>query len=307
MVQLLARKGLKVVVLDNFSTGHRDAVTAGVVIDGDVADRSVVDGIFSKFRIDVVMHFASSISVGESVSNPSKYYWNNIVGSLNLLDGMVRHGVDKLIFSSSAAIFGDPEYMPIDETHPKAPSSPYGRSKLMVEEILADYDRAYGLKHITLRYFNAAGADPEANLGERHEPETHLIPLALQVASGRRDRLVINGADYDTPDGTCIRDYIHVSDLCEAHWLALQHLIEHGASDCFNLGNGQGFSVKQVIESCREITGRDIKVAYGPRREGDPPVLVADSAQARRILGWEPKWPALSQIVEHAWAWERRQ
>jgi len=255
----------------------------------------------TEHSFDVVMHFASSIMVGESVEKPSMYYRNNVTNTQNLLDAMIKHGVKQFIFSSTAAIFGEPEYTPIDEKHPKAPINPYGRSKWMVEQILEDYDRAYGLKSICLRYFNAAGADPEGELGERHDPETHLIPLVLQAASGQRDAITVFGRDYDTEDGTCMRDYIHVADLCQAHWLAIESLQNHGESQRFNLGNGNGFSVQQVIDVCREVTGKDITVIEGERREGDPAVLVADSSRARSELGWQPQFADLDSIVAHAW------
>lgn len=225
----------------------------------------------------------------------------------NLLDVMVRHGVNHFIFSSTAAIFGNPVYVPIDEEHPKQPINPYGRSKLMVEQILKDYDSAYGLKSICLRYFNAAGADPEGRLGERHDPETHLIPLVLQAASGKRDAITVFGRDYDTEDGTCLRDYVHVNDLCQAHWLAIRKLLESEKSCSFNLGNGKGFSVQQVIDVCREVTGKEIPVIDGARRAGDPDVLVADSSLAMMELDWRPRYTDLHSIVAHAWIWENHQ
>jgi len=252
------------------------------------------------------MHFASFIQVGESYANPAKYYRNNVMASQVLIDGMCAHSVKALVFSSTAAIFGDPDYVPIDEAHPKQPINPYGRSKWMVEQMLEDYDRAYGLESVCLRYFNAAGADPEGALGECHEPETHLIPLLLQVASGRRPHIAVNGDDYATPDGTCIRDYIHVEDLCSAHLLALRHLFDAGGSARFNLGNGNGASVHEVIAAVRRVTGHPIPVLVGERRAGDPPILVADSRAAREQLGWAPRHADLDTIIGHAWAWERR-
>jgi UDP-glucose 4-epimerase len=252
------------------------------------------------------MHFASFIQVGESVQLPAKYYANNVINTLNLLDAMRSADVKRFIFSSTAATFGEPLYSPIDERHPQAPINPYGRSKLMIEQVLEDYDRAYGLKSVCLRYFNAAGADPEGLLGERHDPETHLIPLVLQVASGRRTQISVFGRNYDTPDGTCIRDYIHVNDLCEAHWLSLQTLIHGADSQRYNLGNGAGFSVQQVINAVQNVTGRSIPVCDAPRREGDPARLVADSSLARQHLGWLPQYTHLETIVSHAWLWEQR-
>jgi UDP-glucose 4-epimerase len=252
------------------------------------------------------MHFASSILVGESVKDPAKYYRNNVTNTQNLLDVMVRHNVKNLVFSSTAAIFGEPQYIPIDEKHPKLPINPYGRSKWMVEQILEDFDRAYGLKSVCLRYFNAAGADPMGDLGERHDPETHLIPLVLQTISGRRDSFSVFGRDYGTEDGTCVRDYIHVSDLCDAHWLAIQYLLDGGDSQCFNLGNGSGFSVQEVIYMCEKVTGKELKVIESGRREGDPAVLVADSSLASQLLGWNQKFGNLEDIIRHAWLWEKK-
>ena len=268
--------------------------------------REIVDRLLADVRPAAVMHFASCIQVGKSVVDPAKYYRNNVAATQVLLDGMRAHGVSRFLFSSTAAIFGDPRYVPIDEAHPKAPINPYGRSKWFVEQMLEDYDRAYGLRSVCLRYFNAAGADPEGELGECHEPETHLVPLVLQVASGRRPHITVYGEDYATPDGTCIRDYIHVDDLAEAHLLALRQLLEGGASARFNLGNGSGYSVREVIEAVRRVTGHPVPVVAGARREGDPPVLVADARAARLALGWQPRHADLDTIVAHAWAWERR-
>ena len=304
MVKRLGVAGCDVVTLDNLSGGYRDAVLFGEFIEGDIADRALLDRIFSLHRIDAVMHFASFIQVGESMRDPAKYYQNNVANSLNLLDAMRDRQVNRFIFSSTAAIFGEPVAVPIDENHPKVPINPYGRTKLMLEQVLADYDRAYGLKSICLRYFNAAGADPDGQLGERHEPETHLIPLVLQAASGRRESISVFGRDYDTPDGTCIRDYIHIADLCEAHWLGLQSLLNGGGSQCFNLGNGNGFSVQEVIDVAAGVTGRSIPVVNAPRREGDPARLVADAALAKKVLGWRPRYASLETIVSHAWDWE---
>ena len=306
MVKRLGQLGCRVTTLDNLSAGYRDAVLCGELVQGDMADKALLNLVFAKGQFDAVMHFASFIQVGESVVQPAKYYANNVVNTLQLLDVMLAHGVKQFIFSSTAATFGEPQYVPIDEAHPQHPINPYGRSKLMVEQALADYDTAYGLKSVCLRYFNAAGADPEGQLGERHEPETHLVPLVLQAASGRRAHISVFGRDYDTPDGTCIRDYIHIVDLCEAHWLALQHLAQGGASEAFNLGNGQGFSVQEVIDTARQVTGRAIAVQEGPRRAGDPARLVADAARARQLLGWQPRYADLATIIAHAWQWETR-
>jgi len=304
MVKILGKQGCHVTVFDNLSFGHADAVLYGDLIVGDLADVEVLESLFATRSFDVVMHFASSILVGESVENPAKYYRNNVANTQNLLDVMVKHDVKQFVFSSTAAIFGEPEYTPIDERHPKLPINPYGRSKWMVEQILEDYDHAYDLKSICLRYFNACGADPDGELGERHDPETHLIPLVLQAASGKRDAITVFGQDYDTKDGTCIRDYVHISDLCMAHWLAIKNLKENGLSRRFNLGNGEGFSVQEVIEVCKQVTGKSITIIHGKRRDGDPAVLIADSALAEEDLGWQPKFADLKVIVEHAWTWE---
>jgi len=293
-----------VITLDNLSCGYRDAVKYGEFVEGDLGDAAVLDRVFGKSAIDAVMHFAAFIQVGESVSEPAMYYRNNVVNTLALLDAMVRHGVGHFIFSSTAAIFGEPEYTPIDELHPKQPINPYGRSKLMVEQILEDYDSAYGLKSTCMRYFNAAGADPDGELGERHQPETHLIPLILQAASGRRRDIRVFGDDYATHDGTCVRDYIHINDLCAAHSLGLERMRACGKSARYNLGNGNGFSVRQVIDATRRLTGRDIRVSIEPRRAGDPAVLVADSSLARRELDWLPEFADLDTIIETAWRWE---
>ena len=304
MVKHLLRRGCDVVTFDNLSTGHRDAVLGGEFVLGDLADRDALDALFSQYQFDAVFHFASFIQVGESVKEPAKYYANNVVNTLKLLDAMVAHGVGRFVFSSTAAVYGEPAYTPIDEAHPKQPINPYGKTKWMVEQILEDYDRAYGLRSIALRYFNAAGADPEGQLGERHDPETHLIPLVLQAASGRRPHISVFGRDYDTPDGTCIRDYIHVADLADAHWLALDKLMQGAASAAYNLGNGNGFSVQQVIDTAASVTGRPIPVVDAPRRDGDPARLVADSTAARQALNWQPVRDDLATIIEDAWTWE---
>jgi UDP-glucose 4-epimerase len=306
MVKMLGRHGCAVTTLDDLSSGHRDAVLCGDFVQGDMGDRAVLDAVLSR-GFDAVMHFASFIQVGESVQQPAKYYQNNVVNTLTLLDAMRAQGVDRFIFSSTAATFGEPRYSPMDERHPQQPINPYGRTKLMVEQVLADYEQAYGLRSVSLRYFNAAGADPEGQLGERHEPETHLIPLVLQAASGRRPHIGVFGRDYDTPDGTCVRDYIHIEDLCSAHWLSLQSLMGGAGSQAYNLGNGQGFSVQEVIDTAQQVTGRGIAVVNGPRRAGDRARLLADSSLIRKKLGWQARYADLSTIVAHAWAWETRQ
>lgn len=304
MVKMLVDQGHAVVTFDNLSSGFRDAVLGGEFVKGDLADKARLDEVFAAHQPEAVMHFASSIQVGESVKHPDKYYFNNFSNTLNLLDAMVKHGVQYFIFSSTAAVFGEPVYVPIDEEHPKNPLNPYGRSKWMVEQALADYERAYGLKSVCLRYFNAAGADPSGLLGERHEPETHLIPLVLQAISGKRDQICVFGRDYDTPDGTCIRDYIHIVDLCTAHALALDKLMATGLSRRYNLGNGSGFSVQEVIAAAERVTGRKVRVVEGERREGDPARLVADAYLAREELGWQPLYSDLETIILHAWQWE---
>ena len=306
MVDLLSRKGCKVVVLDDLSGGHRDAVRNAELVVESLADRKRLNRLFGAHKFDAVMHFASFIEVSRSVADPAAFYQNNLVNTLNLLGEMVANNVLRFVFSSTAAIFGEPQVASLDEQHRTLPINPYGRSKLMVEEILRDYDKAYGLESVCLRYFNAAGADSEAGLGERHDPETHLIPLILQVASGRRESISIFGTDYDTQDGTGIRDYIHVMDLCDAHLLALDRLVSGKGSGWYNLGNSQGYSVQQVIDTAREVTGRDIKVCREPRRAGDPARLVADSTLARTELGWKPERAELKRIIADAWSWEQR-
>jgi UDP-glucose 4-epimerase len=307
MIKTLLQAGHEVVTLDDLSTGYRDAVTGGEFIQASLADAQLLDTIFSSRHFDAVLHFASFIQVGESVTQPAKYYANNVVNTLNLMNAMVRYGVNNFVFSSTAAIFGEPQYVPIDEKHAIKPINPYGVSKAMVEQMLQDYDRAYGLKSVCLRYFNACGADPQAELGERHQPETHLIPLALQTLSGKRDSLTLFGRDYDTPDGTCIRDYVHIVDLCQAHLLALEYLKLSNSSAAFNLGNGTGFSVAEVIAAVERVTGKKVPIVEGARRAGDPARLVADSTLAKNILGWEPQYADLDLIIAHAWAWEQKQ
>lgn len=306
MVKLLRLSGFNPVVADDLSSGRRAAVQGADLHVGDIGDAAFVDRVLRACRPAAVMHFASYIQVGESVANPGKYYRNNVTATQVLLDGMRAYDVARFIFSSTAAIFGDPTYVPIDEAHPKQPINPYGRSKWMVEQMLEDYDRAYGLKSVCLRYFNAAGADPDGELGECHEPETHLLPLILQAAAGRRPHITIYGDDYATPDGSCVRDYIHIEDLCSAHLLALRQLLAGSESARYNLGNGNGFSVREVITAAQRVTGCEIPVVIGERRAGDPPSLVADSRCARAELGWQPQFADLDTIVAHAWAWERK-
>lgn len=306
MVKALRQAGFRPVVLDDLSSGHRNAVLGEELHVGDVGDAAFVDRVLAEVRPAAVMHFAGFIQVGESVTDPGKYFRNNVSATQVLLDAMRAHGIARFIFSSTAAIFGEPQYVPIDEAHPKAPINPYGRSKWFVEQLLEDYDHAYGLKSVCLRYFNAAGADPDNEIGERHDPETHLVPLILQVASGRRPRIGVYGDDYPTADGTCVRDYVHVADLCDAHLLALRQLLAGAGSARYNLGNGNGFSVREVIDTARRITGHPIPVVMEPRRAGDPPSLVADATAARAALGWTPRYADLQTIVAHAWACEQR-
>jgi UDP-glucose 4-epimerase len=306
MVRLLAKAGYRPVVLDNLSGGRREAAGPARLVVADMGQAGALDAVLQAYDFKAVMHFASFIQVGESVADPVRYYDNNVGNTVRLLDAMVRHRIGCFIFSSTAAIFGEPDYVPIDETHPTVPINPYGRSKLMVEQILADVDHAHGLRSSCLRYFNAAGADPDGQTGECHEPETHLIPLVLQVAAGRRPAITVYGEDYATADGTCIRDYIHVSDLCDAHLLALEALLAGGTSSHYNLGNGAGYSILEVIEAVERVTGGAVTRSSGPRRAGDPPVLVADATLARQDLGWTPQFADLDTIIRHAWQWERQ-
>lgn len=305
MVLALREAGHVPLVLDDLSSGHEDALLGAPFVAGTLADARLLDRVLVEHRPDAVMHFASYIQVGESVSKPADYYRNNVVNTLNLLDAMVRHRISRFIFSSTAAIFLASD-APIAEDHPKAPLNPYGRSKWMIELALEDYDHAYGLHSCCLRYFNAAGADPQGRLGERHEPESHLIPIALQAAAGRRAALRVFGRDYPTPDGTCIRDYVHVADLCDAHLLALDELARRASSTRYNLGNGAGFSVQQVIDAVEAVTGKPLPVIEDGRRPGDSARLVADASRARQRLGWTPRHPQLRDIVAHAWQWEQR-
>ena len=301
MAKMLCQHGYNVIIIDNMSTGYRDAARYGELVAGDIGNPLIISTIFANYNISAVIDFAAFSQVHESTRDPSKYYRNNICCTLGLLQEMRARNINAFIFSSTAAIYGEPQYNPIDERHPQQPINPYGHSKLIVEQILREYESSYGLRYISLRYFNAAGADPEGELRERHSPETHLIPLLLEVARGSRDHIDIYGNDYPTPDGTCIRDYVHVWDLCYAHLLALEHLISGGNSDAFNLGNGEGYSVKEVIDATERITGQCIPRNIKGRRSGDPAVLVADSKKARIILGWEARIKDLEAIIEHAW------
>lgn len=307
MVRMLLESGCQPVVVDNLATGHGEAVRGAAFRDGDIGDAGFMRAVLREFQPQCVMHFAAASLVGESMTAPAKYWRNNLVQTLGLLDTMLACGVRQFIFSSTAAVYGNPVEVPITEQHPQRPINPYGNSKLAVETALQDYDKAYGLRSITLRYFNAAGAHPDGTLGERHEPETHLIPLVLQVASGRRAEIARFGSGFPTPDGSCIRDYIHVQDLCTAHLLALRRLAEGAPTAIYNLGNGSGHSVNEVIAAARRVTGHPIPVRDDPPRAGDPPVLVADASRAREALGWVPQYPDIETIIAHAWQWERKQ
>lgn len=302
-VKLLLENGYEVITYDSMELGHPEAVIGGVTVVGDLADTAKLEDTFRKYPIDAVMHFAAYASVPDSVANPDKYYRNNVCNGLNLLDVMRRYGVRQIIFSSSAATYGEPSVIPIPEDHPKNPTNPYGDSKLMFESILKWYDAAYGIKSMSLRYFNAAGADPGGLIGEDHDPEEHLIPIVLQVALGKREHVKVFGTDWDTPDGTCVRDFIHVNDLAEAHIAALRALQKGADSREYNMGNGNGQSVKQVIEAAQRVTGRAIAWVPAPRRPGDPAILVASSDRIKRELGWEPRYPELEVIIETAWRW----
>ena len=308
-VLALEEAGYSVVVLDSLEYGHANILEQHAqarLVVGHTADRECLRRLFKEYDFTAVMHFAAYIAVGESVQEPAKYYCNNVLGTLALLEAMVSAGVDKFVFSSTCAIYGPPKSVPIPEDHPTNPISPYASSKLMVEQILRDFDVAYGLRSVGFRYFNAAGADPEGRSGEDHDPETHLIPLVLLTALGHRESIAIFGTDYPTPDGTCVRDYIHVSDLAQAHVLGLKYLLEGGRTEFINLGNGNGFSVNDVIETARKITRRSIPAVARDRRSGDPAMLVGSSDRGRVLLGWEPKYPSLDDIIAHAWAWHQK-
>lgn len=306
MTQVLLREGFDVTVLDDLSEGRREAVLADDFIQGDIANPDLLDAIFKTRRISAVMHFAANIDVGESVRNPAKYFENNVSKTIVLLNSMVRNDIKRLIFSSTCSVYGIPDQLPISEKTPTRPLNPYGESKLMVERVLQAYESAYDLKSYRLRYFNACGADPGGLLGENHEPETHLIPVALRVASGRIPVFHILGDDYDTPDGTGVRDFIHVVDLCEAHALALRDLLANGTGGVLNVGIGRGFSVREVIQTVEKITGRPVKTRLSPRRPGEAGMLIADASLIRERLSWKPRFTALEDIVQHAWNWELR-
>ncbi|MBW2681652.1 MAG: UDP-glucose 4-epimerase GalE [Deltaproteobacteria bacterium] len=307
MVKDLLDAGYHVITLDDLSTGHRELLPGGEFIEGGLGDTVLLDKLFSTHKISAVMHFAAFSLVGESVEKPLKYYRNNMAATAELLDSMIRHSVKRFIFSSTAAVYGEPVDIPITESHPCTPTNPYGESKIAVERMLKDCDSAYGLKYISLRYFNAAGADRSGEIGERHRNETHLIPLVLEVAAGRRENIKIFGTNYPTPDGTCIRDYIHVSDLSGAHLLALNSLLSGGDSAVYNLGNNRGYSVREVIELSRKVTGKPIPAIEADKRPGDPAILIASSDKIKKNLGWKPEYEDLETIIKTAWKWHQKE
>ncbi|MDD7404034.1 MAG: UDP-glucose 4-epimerase GalE [Butyribacter sp.] len=298
--------GHDVVIADNLETGHIEAVhPKAAFYHGDIRNREFIDGVFDKEKIDGVIHFAANSLVGESMTNPLKYYDNNLCGTKVLLESMVAHGVDKIVFSSTAATYGEPESIPILESDKTEPTNPYGETKLSMEKMMKWTGVAHGLRYVALRYFNACGAHVDGNIGEAHNPESHLIPLILQVPNGQRESISIFGDDYDTKDGTCVRDYIHVTDLAQAHILAMQYLMDGNESDVFNLGNGVGFTVKEVIETARKVTGHPIPAVVSPRRGGDPATLIASSEKAKNVLGWKPEHADLEEIIQTAWNWHK--
>lgn len=302
-VKHLLDNNYQCVVADNLIYGHRAAVDPRAeFVHADLLNPVSLRELFKNRKIDAVIHFAAFTYVGESVADPQKYYFNNVVGTTNLLNVMLENNVKKIVFSSTCATYGEPQYTPIDEKHPQNPINPYGRTKLMIEQIFADYEKAYGLKHIALRYFNAAGCSRDGSIGESHSPETHLIPLVLKAITGERPRIKIFGTDYDTPDGTCIRDYIHVEDLALAHRLAVEKLDDY--CGCINLGTGLGTSVKEIIDAAEKVSGKRCPLEYGPRREGDPAKLYADNRKAKQILGWNPQYTNIEDIIRTAWTWE---
>ncbi|MDD3437588.1 MAG: UDP-glucose 4-epimerase GalE [Candidatus Gastranaerophilales bacterium] len=304
-VKYLLKNNYNVVVVDNLVYGHKEAVLTPNFEQIDLADKSALDRVFKKYKIDAVIHFAAFTYVGESVVDPKKYYWNNVVNTLNLLDVMIENNVKNIVFSSTCATYGNPQYTPLDENHPQNPINPYGKTKLMMEQIMADYEEAYGLKYAALRYFNAAGADFQGELGECHDPETHLIPIVLKAIKGDIPNIKVFGTDYDTPDGTCIRDYIHVEDLADAHMLALEKIFKDNKSIHINLGTGIGTSVKEIIQAAEEVTGQKVPLVYVGRREGDPAILYASNNKAKELLNWTTKYMDIKEIIKTAWLWEK--
>lgn len=304
--KLLFSKGYTPVTFDNLVYGHKASVKWGPFIEGDLVNKDQITQALKTYKPIAVIHFAAYSYVGESVHKPAKYYRNNVLGSLNLLEAMQENDISNLIFSSTCATYGIPKEIPISDSHPQNPINPYGNTKLIMEQMMADFSKAYKLNYVSLRYFNAAGADPEGEIGEDHTPETHLIPLVLQTALGKREKIEIFGDDYPTEDGTCIRDYIHVCDLADAHLLALGYLEKGGDSRAFNLGNGNGFSVKQVIETAKKVTNKDIPYVISSRREGDPATLIGDAENIKQCLNWTPQFPSLEEIIETAWNWHKK-
>lgn len=305
-VRKLKEAGHEIVIFDNLSSGHKEAIRGFEIFIGDLANKQDIENVFSEHKFEAVVHFAGSIEAGESMTDPKRFFDNNLANGLNLLEAMFKHDVKKIIFSSTAAVYGEPEKMPIEESDPKNPTNVYGLTKLMFEQVLEAYDRAYGIKSVCLRYFNAVGADPSGEIGADHKHKTHLLTLTLLTALGKRDAIKIFGTDYPTPDGTGIRDYIHVNDLADAHVLALDYLTKTETSDKFNLGNEKGTSVKEVIETAKKITGVDFKVIEEPRRPGDPAKLFASSQKAQQVLGWKPQFPSIEDIIITAWQWHSK-
>jgi UDP-glucose 4-epimerase len=301
----LSSKGFRPIVYDNLSNGHAEFVKWGPFESGDIRDRKRLDEVIARHQPSAIIHFAAAIEVGESVRDPGSYYENNVAGTITLLRAAQAAGIDKIVFSSTCATYGVPLSSPMDETHPQQPINPYGQTKLIVEQILRDLDRYQGFRSFILRYFNAAGADPEGRIGEWHTPETHAIPIAMDAALGRRPQFQILGTDYETRDGTCVRDFIHVLDLADAHTRAVEHLLKYGTSHALNLGTGTGTTVKEMLDTVQRVVGRNIEVKYGPRREGDSPALVADNALARQTIGWSPRHD-LNSIIETAWNWHSK-
>lgn len=306
-VLYLLENGYNPITYDNLSEGYQEAVLGGTFIEGDLADKNKLKEVFNSYDISAVMHFAAHCYVGESVTNPQKYYYNNVVNTMNLVNTMIEHKINKFIFSSTCATYGAPKFLPLTEEHPQNPINPYGNTKLMVEMFLKDYTKAYDFNSIFLRYFNAAGAEPEGRIGENHDPETHLIPNVIRSALGMGEPLKIFGDDYNTPDGTCVRDYIHILDLAQAHLLALEKLFEGHKTDFFNLGNGNGYSNKQIIETVEKVSGKKVDYSFAPRREGDPDTLVGSSEKAFKTLGWKPKFASIEKIIETAFNWHNNQ
>lgn len=305
VLKALLKEGHQVVTFDNLQKGYRDAVTGGKFVEGDLADQKLLSQVMQENKIEGVIHLAADSLVGESMENPGKYYRNNFANGINLLEAMVNNGVKNIVFSSTAAVYGEPDEIPIKEDNKTEPTNTYGESKLFFEKALNRYDDIHGLKYVSLRYFNAAGADPKGEIGEAHDPETHLIPIVLQTALGIRDKIYIFGDDYPTRDGSCIRDYIHVNDLAAAHVLAVEALAEGKESSIYNLGNGEGYSVKEVIDTVKEVTGRDFEVEVSERRAGDPAVLIASSDRIQKELNWQPEYPELEKIISTAWEWHK--